>query len=134
MRTVFHHAESGTELFCDVPLIVNKNDMQGMKSATTYAKRIGLESLSGIAPEDDDGNAAASAPPQKQERAAPAKPRTEDRAFYTQMETMTRAATDTDELNSIYTAHAADIKASHFKADILKLFGERKTELLEPAQ
>jgi hypothetical protein len=37
--------------------------MQGMKSATTYAKRIGLESLSGIAPEDDDGNAAAKAPP-----------------------------------------------------------------------
>jgi hypothetical protein len=29
-----------------------------MKSATTYAKRIGLESLSVIAPEDDDGNAA----------------------------------------------------------------------------
>jgi hypothetical protein len=37
--------------------------MQGMKSATTYAKRIGVESLTGIAPEDDDGNAAAKAPP-----------------------------------------------------------------------
>jgi hypothetical protein len=46
-----------------VPLIVNKNDMQGMKSATTYAKRIGLESLTGIAPEDEDGNAAAKAAP-----------------------------------------------------------------------
>jgi hypothetical protein len=34
-----------------------------MKSATTYAKRIGLESLTGIAPEDDDGNAAAKAAP-----------------------------------------------------------------------
>jgi hypothetical protein len=37
--------------------------MQGFKSATTYAKRIGLESLSGVAPEDDDGNAAAKAAP-----------------------------------------------------------------------
>ena len=37
--------------------------MQGYKSATTYAKRIGIESLTGIAPEDDDGNAAAKAPP-----------------------------------------------------------------------
>jgi hypothetical protein len=39
--------------------------MQGYKSATTYAKRIGLESLSGVAPEDDDGNAAARAAPRQ---------------------------------------------------------------------
>ena len=63
MRTEFFHATSGTRVYCDVPLIVDKQNMQGMKSATTYAKRIGLESLSGIAPEDDDGNAAAKAPP-----------------------------------------------------------------------
>lgn len=64
MRTEFVHAATEGKISCDVPLIVNKNDMQGMKSATTYAKRIGLESLSGIAPEDDDGNAAAKAKPQ----------------------------------------------------------------------
>jgi hypothetical protein len=63
MRTEFVHASTEGKVGCDVPLIVNKQDMQGMKSATTYAKRIGLESLSGIAPEDDDGNAAAKAPP-----------------------------------------------------------------------
>jgi hypothetical protein len=37
--------------------------MHGFKSATTYAKRIGLESVTGVAPEDDDGNAAAKSPP-----------------------------------------------------------------------
>lgn len=58
MRTEFVHAASETRISCDVPLVVDKGNMQGMKSATTYAKRIGLESLSGIAPEDDDGNAA----------------------------------------------------------------------------
>jgi len=58
MRTEFVHWSTDTKLACDVPLIFEKNNMQGMKSATTYAKRIGLESLSGIAPEDDDGNAA----------------------------------------------------------------------------
>jgi len=63
MRTTLVHGASGTEISCDVPLIINKNDLQGMKSATTYAKRIGLESLTGIAPEDDDGNAAAKAAP-----------------------------------------------------------------------
>ena len=63
MRTEFVHASSESRIACDVPLIVNKNDMQGFKSATTYAKRIGLESLSGVAPEDDDGNGAAKNPP-----------------------------------------------------------------------
>jgi len=63
MRTVLAHGASDTQIACDVPLIVNKNDMQGYKSATTYAKRIGLESLTGVAPIDDDGNAAVKAAP-----------------------------------------------------------------------
>lgn len=66
MRTEFVHGATETKVACDVPLIVDKNNMQGMKSATTYAKRIGLESLSGIAPEDDDGSAAAAAPPKRE--------------------------------------------------------------------
>ncbi len=64
MRTVLIHGESETSIECDVELIVAKRDMQGMKSATTYAKRIGLESVTGVAPEDDDGNAAVKAAPQ----------------------------------------------------------------------
>jgi len=40
------------------PLIIAKNDMQGLGSAYTYARRYGLMSIMGIAPEDDDGNAA----------------------------------------------------------------------------
>jgi hypothetical protein len=64
MRTTLSHGASDTHLSCDVPLIVDRNNMQGMKSATTYAKRIGIESLVCIAAEeDDDGNAAAKAAP-----------------------------------------------------------------------
>lgn len=63
MRTTLAHGATDTHIHCDVPLIVDRNNMQGMKSATTYAKRIGVESLTGIAPEDDDGNAAAQAAP-----------------------------------------------------------------------
>jgi len=74
MRTSLVHGESDTRIDCDVPLIVSKNDMQGMKSATTYAKRIGLESVTGIAPEDDDGNAAAKAAPKYEEPRKPAGP------------------------------------------------------------
>lgn len=70
MRTVLYHGKSDTLITCDVPLVVSKHDMQGFKSATTYAKRIGLESLTGVAPEDDDGNAAAKAAPSATELVA----------------------------------------------------------------
>lgn len=60
--TSFIHG-SGETLECPVPLILGKNDMQGLGSAITYARRYGLMSLAGIAPEDDDGNAAAAAAP-----------------------------------------------------------------------
>lgn len=64
MVATLSHGETDTQIECWVPLIVNKNDMQGFKSATTYAKRIGAESVTGIAPEDDDGNAAFQRPVQ----------------------------------------------------------------------
>ena len=66
MRTTLSHGESETSICCDVPLIFAVNTMQGMKSATTYAKRVGLESITGVAPEDDDdGNAASATKPIK---------------------------------------------------------------------
>lgn len=64
VKTVFAHV-SGEIIECRVPLIVNKNDMQGYGSAVTYARRYGLMGMAGIAPEDDDGNAAAKSPPPK---------------------------------------------------------------------
>lgn len=71
MRTSLVHGESETRIDCDVPLLVDRQNMQGMKSATTYAKRIGLESVTGVAPEDDDGNAAAAAAPKHQDAPRP---------------------------------------------------------------
>lgn len=59
VETILIHGESGETLSCRVPLIVAKNDMQGYGSAVTYARRYGLMAMAGIAPEDDDGNAAA---------------------------------------------------------------------------
>lgn len=75
MRTVLVHGESDSRIECDVPLMVDRQNMQGMKSATTYAKRIGLESVTGVAPEDDDGNAAAAAAPKNEPRRQPAPPK-----------------------------------------------------------
>lgn len=67
VETILIHGESGEQLSCRVPLIVQKNDMQGFGSAVTYARRYGLMAMAGIAPEDDDGNAASKAPPQQRQ-------------------------------------------------------------------
>lgn len=48
---------------------VTKQDAQGYGSALTYARRYGLQAIAGVAADDDDGNAAASAKP-KSRRAA----------------------------------------------------------------
>lgn len=68
VETILIHGETGQELRCRVPLIVQKNDMQGYGSAVTYARRYGLMSMAGIAPEDDDGNAASKAAPKREQR------------------------------------------------------------------
>ena len=54
VTTILRHPASGTKRETSVPLIMAKQDMQQLKSATTYARRIGIEFLTGIAPSDDD--------------------------------------------------------------------------------
>src|SRR5271165_632409 len=58
VETVLLHAESGEWVRTILALTPTKNDPQGVGSAITYARRYGLQALCGIAPEDDDGNAA----------------------------------------------------------------------------
>ena len=97
VETVFIHGESGEKLSCRVPLIVQKNDMQGYGSAVTYARRYGLMTMAGIAPEDDDGNHAVSAPKavEKPSRAIRSKE---------QVESLVRAATSAELLTTVWKA------------------------------
>lgn len=58
VETVLIH-DSGEELsFGRLFVPTTKNDAQGYGSALTYARRYSLMSALGLAPEDDDGNAA----------------------------------------------------------------------------
>lgn len=58
VETVFLH-ESGESLRCGkLHVPASKQDPQGYGSALTYARRYSLMTACGIAPEDDDGNAA----------------------------------------------------------------------------
>ncbi len=62
IETIILHS-SGEWLSAGVVAVpVCKNDAQGFGSAMTYARRYSLSAAFGIAPEDDDGNAAAKSP------------------------------------------------------------------------
>ena len=57
-RTVFLHTSGETLSSGPLHVPASKNDPQGYGSALTYARRYSLMAACGIAPEDDDGNAA----------------------------------------------------------------------------
>jgi hypothetical protein len=71
VETVFLH-ESGETLRCGkLHVPASKQDPQGYGSALTYARRYSLMAACGIAPEDDDGNAAVTATKAMTKRAPP---------------------------------------------------------------
>lgn len=69
VETVLAH-ESGESFASRVYLVVGKQDMQGVGSAITYARRYGLLGMAGLAPEDDDGEATKA--PKREAQPAPA--------------------------------------------------------------
>lgn len=63
IETIIVH-ESGDQYSCGVLSVpFTKKDAQGFGSAMTYIRRYSLQAAFGIAPEDDDGNAAVKAAP-----------------------------------------------------------------------
>jgi hypothetical protein len=63
VETTLMHS-SGEWISCGVlSLPVSKADAQGYGSALTYARRYSLSAAVGVAPEDDDGNAASATKP-----------------------------------------------------------------------
>lgn len=66
VETMLLHS-SGQWIKSRYTMPVSKLDAQAVGSAITYARRYALASIVGIAPEDDDGNAAAKAKPEKRE-------------------------------------------------------------------
>lgn len=65
VETVLLH-ESGESIRCGkLHVPASKQDPQGYGSALSYCRRYSLMAACGIAPEDDDGEAARKAPPQK---------------------------------------------------------------------
>ena len=120
VKTILAHT-TGETVECRVPLIVGKTDMQGYGSAVTYARRYGLMSMAGIAPEDDDGNAAAKSPPVIDERAVQRGPSAVDVAC----ESLTNADS-LDQLSAIWRDLPRTVQG---EAKVIKAKDDRKAAL-----
>ena len=113
VETILLHA-SGEWLSCGVlNLPVSKADAQGYGSALTYARRYSLAAACGVAPEDDDGNAASgkNAPqkrletlPQLLEAINTANTADELKLFYAQAYRAAKNVEDTDAMQKIVAA------------------------------
>lgn len=71
VETLFIHESGETLSSGKLHVPATKHDAQGYGSAMTYARRYSLMSACGIAPEDDDGNAASGKPVAKKQEKAP---------------------------------------------------------------
>lgn len=75
LRTTLLHAKSGEWISGVITIPATKQDAQGYGSAATYARRYALSAMVGIAPEDDDGNAAAASTSKPRVQRQPLPPR-----------------------------------------------------------
>lgn len=67
VETMLMH-QSGEFISETLSVPVTKADAQGFGSAITYGRRYTLQAITGVAPDDDDGNAAATAAPARTAR------------------------------------------------------------------
>ena len=111
VETVFIHA-SGELLSAGklhVPAV--KHDAQGYGSALTYARRYSLMAACGIAPEDDDGNAAAKTPPRGGVISAPQQPAPEPKPDPKPQEVVKGTAEVVDFAMQIFTTFLPEAKS-----------------------
>ena len=135
VETVFIH-ESGEQISAGkLHVPASKQDAQGYGSALTYARRYALMAACGIAPEDDDGNAAVR--PKQAEKPAtppvappppkvPAKAEGEPGRWQITIKAKPDA-TPTDWVNLISEAAVACLEQAESQADCMKIYQVNRT-------
>ena len=121
VETVFIH-ESGEMLECGkLHVPASKQDPQGYGSALTYARRYSLMAACGIAPEDDDGNAAS--------RRTVITPIIDESALVDHLAAI-EASTDQDSLKNAYkAAYAACNGDSEWQKKVIAAKDKAKAKL-----
>lgn len=119
------------------PINPVKNDPQGVGSAITYARRYALAAMTGVAPEDDDGNAASG---KKEGVGAPGNQRTANKAIDQWVNTKIaeiNEAEDMDALQKVWRLafkHAQESGCTEDQIAMLEMQkNNRKAYLSDPA-
>lgn len=129
VETVFIH-ESGEQISAGkLHVPASKQDAQGYGSALTYARRYALMAACGIAPEDDDGNAAtrpkqAEKPVEKPAPKAEKPPaKIEGKPGRWQITVKTESdATPTDFINIVADAVVVCLEQAASQSDVMEIF------------
>lgn len=103
IETVLHHANGDVLSLGSLFVPADRNNAQGFGSALTYARRYALVTAFGVPVEDDDGNAAAKAPPAKKQAEALAKKPPQHSALKTELRGFVHELNgcgDADQLNA----------------------------------
>ena len=118
VETLFIHESGETFSAGKLHVPASKNDAMGYGSALTYARRYSLMAACGIAPEDDDGQAASRVVPQAKtippKVIAPATPK-EDPSWYKKIESIIG---DKAESATKYLISKGEIKDGHWWHDL----------------
>ena len=118
VETLFIHESGETFSAGKLHVPASKNDAMGYGSALTYARRYSLMAACGIAPEDDDGQAASRVVPQARTTVtkviAPATPK-EDPSWYKKIESIIG---DKAESATKYLISKGEIKDGHWWHDL----------------
>lgn len=115
VQTILTHSAGHREEFPELTIPTTKPDAQGIGSAITYARRYSLMAAVGIAPEDDDGNAATQAHANGKgdaPAAASGAPRNEaSRKLYSELQDDIDAADSLDALTEWHSNRLKEIQA-----------------------
>lgn len=133
VETLFIH-ESGEQMSAGkLHVPASKHDAQGYGSTLTYARRYALMAACGIAPEDDDGNAASKKPPVEAKPPAPPAPpapkaekppaKAEGEPGKWQITVKTKPdATPTDFINIVSEMAVVALEQAKSQSDVMEIF------------
>lgn len=112
VETVFIHESGETLRGGKLHVPASKQDPQGYGSALTYARRYSLQAACGIAPEDDDGNAASHSKAAQKPAQAPKQQQTQQDAIEPDATVLAQfnAAQDVPALTKVMNALPTDQK------------------------
>lgn len=128
VETIITHAE-GFEKSSTLRVPTAKQDAQGVGSAITYGRRYALMAAVGIAPEDDDGNAASSKTAANEHKSS--LPKGKARELYTELQQDVQSADSADALTTWFARRKADIETlpEDWKQNLRSLYADQMADL-----